>query len=401
MQKIANDGTTTTTTTYIDGFVYLNSVLSYFPTPEGRVTNNGGVLSNEYVISDNQGNARITFNNTTSVNGAKVIQENSFYGFGMVMAGSTVTTPTPQNKNLYNGGSEWQNQFTNDQPGYYETFYRNYDAALGRFIGIDPETEGAESLTGYNYSGNNPIMFNDPLGDDKKVPRYTASPSEAINYLLNSEYGGGWSRTDGLEDENTLGDEIGLVGFGIQNYQGDIKSISSLQYVNNVISNAAEFALGLVANQGGFPSFATLLKNYPMPYSPGPYSQDLYYNQCAIRCSIALQKSGVDLSNTKNLTNPGGQTFTRKGEVLGAYNLAMFLRGTNVLGKPEVFNGTTQNIPSLLNGRTGIIFFQGFVEDGSRTDEARHIDLWNGSGIRAPYYSQMMDSRTIWFWPVK
>ena len=82
----------------------MNSTLSYFPTPEGRVTNNGGVLSNEYVISDQQGNARITFNSTTSVNGAKVIQENSFYGFGMVMPGSTVTTPTPPNKNLYNGG---------------------------------------------------------------------------------------------------------------------------------------------------------------------------------------------------------------------------------------------------------------------------------------------------------
>jgi hypothetical protein len=85
-----------------------------------------------------------------------------------------------------------------------------------------------------------------------------------------------------------------------------------------------------------------------MPYSSGPYSQDIYYNQCAIRLSIALQKSGVDLSSTKNLTNPGGQTFTRKGEVVGAYNLAMFLRGTNMLGKPEVFDGTTQDIPIIL-----------------------------------------------------
>lgn len=157
------------------------------------------------------------------------------------------------------------------------------------------------------------------------------------------------------------------------------------------------------ANQSKFPSFATLLKNYPMPYSPGPYSQDLYYNQCAIRLSIALIKSGVSLSSTKNYTNPGGQTFTAKGEVLGAYNLAKFLRGDDVLGKPEIYNGMTQDVLSLINGRTGIIFFQGFIEDGTRTDQARHIDLWDGSAFRAPadWTGQMMDSRTIWFWPVK
>jgi hypothetical protein len=138
LQKIANDGTTTTTTTYIDGFVYVNSVLSYFPTPEGRVTNNNGSLTNEYMLTDQQGNARVTFNNTGTGNGGRVIQENSFYGFGMVMPGSTVSTPVPQNRNLYNGGSEWQNDFTNDQPGYYQTMLRNYDAAIARFAAVDP-----------------------------------------------------------------------------------------------------------------------------------------------------------------------------------------------------------------------------------------------------------------------
>jgi hypothetical protein len=85
--------------------------------------------------------------------------------------------------------------------------------------------------------------------------------------------------------------------------------------------------------------------------------------------------------------------------VLGAYNLAMFLKGD--LGKPQIFNGTTQNILSLLSGKTGIIFFQGFEEDGIRSDQARHIDLWNGNDIRAPDYSQIMNLQTVWFWPVK
>ncbi len=87
------------------------------------------------------------------------------------MPNSTVSTPTNPNKNLYNGGSEWQNDF-GDLPDLMQTFYRNLDAALGRWTSVDPMGEGAESLTTYNYSGNNPIMYNDPLGD-RQIGRYT------------------------------------------------------------------------------------------------------------------------------------------------------------------------------------------------------------------------------------
>jgi hypothetical protein len=53
-------------------------------------------------------------------------------------------------------------------PDYYQTFFRNYDQALGRFVAVDPLAEAAESLSGYQYSGNNPIMFNDPMGDQER-----------------------------------------------------------------------------------------------------------------------------------------------------------------------------------------------------------------------------------------
>ncbi len=65
---------------------------------------------------------------------------------------------------IKNGGAEWQNDFGN-LPNYYQTFYRNYDPTIGRFIGIDPEADGANSTTPYQYADNNPISFNDPLGN--------------------------------------------------------------------------------------------------------------------------------------------------------------------------------------------------------------------------------------------
>ena len=63
-------------------------------------------LKSEYIIADQQGNARIAFQDNGS-GIAVVTQENSYYGFGMVMPNSPVGTPTTPNKNLYNGGSEW------------------------------------------------------------------------------------------------------------------------------------------------------------------------------------------------------------------------------------------------------------------------------------------------------
>ncbi|MBY0435940.1 MAG: hypothetical protein K2U26_17755, partial [Cyclobacteriaceae bacterium] len=54
-------GSTTTTTDYIDGFVYTNNVLSFFGSPEGRVVKNGSALEYQYAIADHQGNTRVVF----------------------------------------------------------------------------------------------------------------------------------------------------------------------------------------------------------------------------------------------------------------------------------------------------------------------------------------------------
>ena len=104
------------------------------------------------------------------------MQEDSYYGFGMVLPVGTVGLPTVPNKNLYNGQNEWQNDFSN-LPDYQQTFYRNYDAATGRFVGIDPEPESAESMTNYQYAGNMPIIANDPGGDKIDISKQGTVPS--------------------------------------------------------------------------------------------------------------------------------------------------------------------------------------------------------------------------------
>jgi len=141
--------------------------------PEGRLL--GTALTQEFVITDPQGNARVAFQNVGGA--AKVTQENSYYGYGLIMPGSVVGYSSPPNKNLYNGGSEWQNDtkaVNAGVPDYYQTFYRNYDPALARFVAVDPQAEGAESMSDYHYAGDNPVMMNDP-GGNKASPYHGAS----------------------------------------------------------------------------------------------------------------------------------------------------------------------------------------------------------------------------------
>jgi len=52
--------------------------------PEGRVVNNSGTLAQEFIITDQQGNARLSFQKVAGA--AKIIQENSYYATGLIMA---------------------------------------------------------------------------------------------------------------------------------------------------------------------------------------------------------------------------------------------------------------------------------------------------------------------------
>ena len=244
------------TTDYVDGFVYLNNALSYFPMPEGRVTNTGGTLKPEFIITDQQGNARFSF--ADNGNGiARIVQENSYYAFGLAMANSPVATPTLPNTRLYNGGSEWQNDFSN-LPDYYQTFYRNYDAALGRFISLDPKSESTESMSGYHYAGNNPLMNNDPLGDkwltmadDGSINDNTGPGGDAhsaqIRGIIDGLFGQLNAESDLAYQQAMLQAAIGgssyaLNGFNHTNLYtaGDPNSVLSL----NQLANANGFSIG-------------------------------------------------------------------------------------------------------------------------------------------------------------
>lgn len=159
-----NSSTVTKRFEYIGGYVIENDILSYYSMAEGRVRNEGAgyglSMKMEYFITDHQGNVRVSFEDNGSGT-ALLKQENSYYAFGMQMAGAYL--PTNANKKLYNAGSEWQDDI-DGLAEYYSTFFREYDPVIGRFNSVDPLAEMTNDISTYGYANNNPIMMNDPMG---------------------------------------------------------------------------------------------------------------------------------------------------------------------------------------------------------------------------------------------
>ncbi|MEQ8627770.1 MAG: RHS repeat-associated core domain-containing protein [Ekhidna sp.] len=90
--------------------------------------------------------------------------------FGLTF-NESVRTASTVNRFLYNQGAG-EKQFRTERIkelglNWDMTKFRTYDYAIGRFMQVDPLADqgGQEGLTPYQYSFNNPVLYNDPYGD--------------------------------------------------------------------------------------------------------------------------------------------------------------------------------------------------------------------------------------------
>jgi len=108
------------------------------------------------------------------------VQYNEYYPLGL-QASTSWTRENSSNNFLYNEGSE-----LNQTTGWYETAFRNYDAALGRLTSIDPMASKYASFSGYHYAYNNPVMSNDPSGADAESDAQIQAQTQ-FNYMMQME----------------------------------------------------------------------------------------------------------------------------------------------------------------------------------------------------------------------
>ena len=152
LKTVHKTGSTTTTTDYCGNVVYENGVQKLLLTDEGYVTLSDNKY--HYYLKDPQGNNRVVINQSGTVE-----ETNHYYPFGGVFASAGNVQPYKYNGKEYDGkkGLNW-----------YDYGARMYDAALGRFMTVDPLAEKYYPMSPYGYCLNNPIKFIDA---DGRLPR--------------------------------------------------------------------------------------------------------------------------------------------------------------------------------------------------------------------------------------
>ena len=192
LKKKVTDGSTITTTEYMDGFQYTNNTLDFFPHSEGYVkalpAGLGGGTSYDFkyvfTYTDHLGNIRLKYAQDPSNNNQiSILEEDHYYPYGFKHSGynsfhqiftnddekgpGTGIVLTPVNPFLGDsykykfGGKEYQTEFDINT---YDFGARNYDPALGRWMNLDPLAEMMRRHSPYNYAFNNPVFFTDPDG---------------------------------------------------------------------------------------------------------------------------------------------------------------------------------------------------------------------------------------------
>ena len=240
---------------YIGNFIYLalyemgtlSYHVDYILTPEGRITfGDAGEVNYEYFLKDHLGNNRVVFADYDNNGTAEIVQEDSYYPFGMQMAGlSERASGIKPNQYLYNGKELHQEMGL----GWYDYGARFYDPALARFHTIDPLAEKFPFQSQYLYAASNPIRYIDVDGMWAGEPpgawsnslragmeHAGASEQEISEYL--QEFGRRGLIANGIG--MILGVGVAAVPYMIQVYSWAAANPVTTTYIAGTLANAAD-----------------------------------------------------------------------------------------------------------------------------------------------------------------
>ncbi|MDX2250640.1 MAG: RHS repeat-associated core domain-containing protein [Bacteroidia bacterium] len=210
-QKVFGNGGSATTveTDYIGPFHYedadgdgsgATTAILFFSHEEGRVRRAGNELVYEWFLKDHLGNVRVMFADMNGdggvdpnpVNG-EVLQVDHYYPFGLRMAGLSLV-PAVKNSYLFTG-KEIQDELS---LGWIDFGARMYDAAAGRWNGVDALGEKYTAWSPYNYVMGSPLILTDPTGNDPHYDWNVGVYREEDGSIVNWDYVQSWIDNQGV-----------------------------------------------------------------------------------------------------------------------------------------------------------------------------------------------------------
>ena len=198
---------TTTQKDYCANVVYENGIQKMLLIEEGYVDLSVTSPAYYYYLKDHQGNNRVVIDKDGAVK-----ENNHYYPFGGLFASTSVQPYKYNGKELdTKKGLNW-----------YDYGARHYDAALGRWLVVDPLAEKMYNWSPYAYCFNNPIKFVD---EDGEFP-WPALIGSAIEYGL-QVYQNYHAGKDGYD--TWIGDvNFAKVGLSAFNPLGKFKIVKTL-----------------------------------------------------------------------------------------------------------------------------------------------------------------------------
>lgn len=133
-----------------------------------------------YELSDHLGNVRAVVSdlklseivdNTPSNFSAKLEDYTNYYPFGM---GMPLRQHQGEGYRYGYQGSEKDNEIKGNGNSY-TTYFRQLDPRVGRWLSVDPKSSAAPWESPYASMGNNPVFYNDVLGDIVKGVNATSA----------------------------------------------------------------------------------------------------------------------------------------------------------------------------------------------------------------------------------
>jgi len=220
------DGTVTTTD-YCDNVIYENGTATRLLTEAGYVSLNDNKY--HYYLQDHQGNNRVVINQSGTVE-----ETNHYYPFGSVFANTNNVQPYKYN------GKELD---TKKGLNWYDYGARHYDAALGRFVTVDPLAEKYYGISPYGYCANNPVKYIDPTGmfyDDyfNQWGKYLGTDNSSTDYVRVMD-DSQWSMHS--NGDGTIDPEIGVLA-GVLHSGSDISTEASLEIYQHYNSTGMPLA---------------------------------------------------------------------------------------------------------------------------------------------------------------